>query len=139
MKKNILYLLTIIFSILSLNMGTMGEKEKFIVPEVKSNFVTTIIDQNDNSIELDKFSIDGKVFIHGKLGLAEICVDLNKASNINFIKKDNDLFANLTLKDGKILEIIVDKKITCFGKSSFGDVRIYFDNIKSISFKPKTN
>ena len=116
----------------SLGMGSMNNDGMVTVPEPEKNYYVTLIDQSDVSIDLEKFSCNGKTYFTGKLGRAEISIDFDKIDSILFFLKDDHVQANVKLKDGKVLETIVGKKKSCYGKSSFADVKILMQDIKMI-------
>ena len=137
MKKVFYFSLVVIISFCTLGMGGMGQGDQIAVPEPEENYAVTLIDQSDVSIELEKFSCDGLTYFIGKLGRVEISIDFDKISSVFFLLQDKDVKAMVNLKDGKVVELVVDKKKPCYGVSSFADIRIEMQDIKRITIKGK--
>jgi len=83
---------------------------------LKKDYAATLVDQTDVSMDLEKFSFEGQTYFIGKLGRAEISIDFDKIDSVLFILQDDQVKARLNLKDGKTLEIIVDKDKNCSNK-----------------------
>ncbi len=133
MKKGWYFGLVILICLLAFGMGNMGERDVIDIPEPEKNYATTLVDQTDVSMDLEKFSFEGQTYFIGKLGRAEISIDFDKIDSVLFILQDDQVKAKVNLKDGKALEILVDKGKNCYGISSFGNVRIEVQDIKKIT------
>ncbi len=137
MKKGFYFSLVVIIFFCTLGMGGMGGGDQIAVPEPEENYAVNLIDQSDVSIELKKFSCDGLTCLIGKLGRVEISIGFDKINSVFFLLQDNDVKAKVNLKDGKVVELIVDKRKPCYGVSSFADVRIEMQDIKRITIHGK--
>lgn len=137
MKKGFYFGLVVILSFCTLGMGGMGGGDAITVPEPEENYAVTLIDQADVSIDLEKFSCDGLICLIGKLGRVEISIGFDKINSVFFLLQDKDVKAKVNLKDGKAIELIVDKKKPCYGVSSFADIRIETQDIKRLTIKGK--
>ncbi|MBW1834962.1 MAG: hypothetical protein JRI62_09505 [Deltaproteobacteria bacterium] len=84
-------------------------------------------------MDLEKFSFEGQTYFIGKFGRAEISIDFDKIDSVLFILQDDHVKAKVNLKDGKTLEILIDKDKNCYGISSFGNVRIEVQDIKKVA------
>ena len=133
MKKGWYFGLVILICLLAFGMGNMGERDVIDIPEPEKDYVATLVDQTDVSMDLEKFSFEGQTYFIGKLGRAEISIDFDKIDSVLFILQDDQVKARVNLKDGKALEIIVDKDKNCYGISSFGNVRIEVQDIKKVA------
>ena len=133
MKKKWYFGLVVLLCFFTLGMGSMGESDVVNVPEPEINYKVKLVDQSDMSIDLEKFSCDGQTYLIGKLGKADISIDFDKINSIFFLLQEDDVKAKVNLKDGKVLEISVEKKKPCYGVSSFADVRIEMQDIKKIT------
>jgi hypothetical protein len=118
-------------------MGGMDENSVVNIPKTDRNFAVTLTDQSDVSMELERFSIDGQSFLTGKFGKSNISIGLEKIETVAFLSKGNEVKADVRLKDGQLVEIMVDKKNACFGVSSFANVRIGVSDIKKITIRIK--
>ena len=121
--------------LLSLGMGGMGENSVVNIPKTDDNFAVTLMDQSDVSMELERFSFDGQTFLTGKFGKSDISIDFEIIDTVAFLSQENEVKAGVRLKDGQLVEIMVDKKKACFGTSSFANVRIGVSDIKIITIR----
>jgi hypothetical protein len=133
MKKSRYFGLVILICFLTVGMGNMGERGVIDIPKPEKNYTATLVDQADVSMDLEKFSFEGQTYFIGKLGRAEISIDFDKIDSVLFILQDDNVKAKVNLKDGKALEILVDKGKNCYGISSFGNVRIEVQDIKKVA------
>ncbi len=133
MKKSRYFGLVILICFLTVGMGNMGEMGVIDIPEPEKNYTATLVDQADVSMDLEKFSFEGRTYFIGKLGRAEISIDFDKIGSVLFILQDDHVKVKVNLKDGKALEILVDKGKNCYGISSFGNVRIEVQDIKKVA------
>ena len=133
MKKSRYFGLVILICFLTVGMGNMGERGVIDIPEPEKNYTATLVDQADVSMDLEKFSFEGQTYFIGKLGRAEISIDFDKIDSVLFILQDDNVKVKVNLKDGKALEILVDKGKNCYGISSFGNVRIEVQDIKKVA------
>jgi hypothetical protein len=136
MKKAFYFSLVVIISFCALGMGGVGQ-ESLTVPEPEENYLVSLIDQSDVSIELENFSCAGFTYFGGKLGKADISISFDKIDSVSFLLNDNDVKAIVSLKDGKIVELLVDRDKPCYGVASFADVRIEIQDIKKITILKK--
>ena len=133
MKKSRHFGLVILICFLAVGMGNMGERGAIDIPEPEKNYTATLVDQADVSMDLEKFSFEGRTYFIGKLGRAEISIDFDKIDSVLFILQDDNVNVKVNLKGGKALEILVDKGKNCYGISSFGNVRIEVQDIKKVA------
>ncbi len=132
MRKGFYCGLVLMICFFALGMGNMGEDDVVNIPEPEQNYSVTLVDQSDVSIELEKFSCNGMTYFVGNLGKTEVSVDYDRIDSVFFLLHDEDVKAKLHLKDGKVIELVVDRSKSCYGVSSFGNCRIEFQDIKSI-------
>ncbi|RLC18818.1 MAG: hypothetical protein DRI24_01930 [Deltaproteobacteria bacterium] len=132
MKRKLSASLFVWICCLTLGMGSMGDPVSVKAPEPDKNIVATVVDQDDVSLELEKFSCDGNTYVTGKMGKADLSIDFEKIRSILFVEQEGRLKAMVTLEDHKQIELYLEKDIPCFGTSSFADVRIATGDIKKI-------
>ena len=137
MKKGFYFSLVVIISFCTLGMGGMGGGDRIDMPEPEENYAVNLIDQSDVSIDLEKFSCDGLTCFIGKLGRVELSIGFDKINSVSFLLEDKDVKAKVNLKDGKVIELLVDKRKPCYGVSSFADIRIEMQDIKRITIHGK--
>ncbi len=138
MKNGFYCGLVVMICFFTLGMGNMGEDDVVNIPEPEQNYSVTIVDQSDVSIDLEKFSCDGMTWFIGYLGKTEVSVDYDRIESVSFLLHDEDVKAKLHLKDGKVLELVVDGRKFCFGVASFGNCRIEMQDIKTVSIHGRT-
>ena len=129
--------LLLVVCVFTLGMGGMGSDQVVNIPEPDVNYKATLVDQADVSMELEKFSCAGLTFLSGTLGKAEISIDFEKIRSIFFLLDDQNLKAQIHLNDGRTETVIVDKKQPCYGASSYADVKIEMQHIKTITLHGK--
>ena len=132
MKKGFYFSLVVIISFCTLGLGNMGGDDVVNLPEPEQNYSVTLIDQSDVSIELEKFSCNGMTYFIGKFGKSEVSVDYDRIDSVSFLLHNEDVKAKLHLKDGKVIELVVDKNKSCYGVSLFGNCRIEIQDVKNI-------
>ena len=138
MQSKWLSFLLLMVCMFTMGMGGMGSDQVVDIPEPDFNYRVTLIDQADVSMDLQKFSCEGQTFLSGTLGKAEISIDFEKIRSIFFLLDGNHLQANVNLIDGRTETIAVDKKQPCYGASSYADVKIEMQHIKTITLHGKT-
>lgn len=127
----------VLVCLLSLGMGGSGEDSVVSIPKTDKNFVATLVDQADVSMQLEHFSFDGMTFLTGKFGKSDISIDFEKIDSVAFLLHENVVKAGVRLKDGQLVEIMIDRNKPCFGSSSFAHVRIEVADIKKVSLRLK--
>lgn len=134
MRNKVLGGVFICICCLSLGMGTMGDPSAVKTPEPDKNYTATVVDQEDVSMDLEKFTVNGQTYLTGKLGKADLAIDFERIRSILFVTADGVTTAAVTLGDRKQVDLIVAQDTPCFGASSFADVRIEVKDIKKILF-----
>ena len=121
----------------TLGMGSMGNDKVVDIPEPEHNYRATLVDQADVSMDLEKFSCSGQTYLSGTLGKAELSIDFEKIRSILFLLDGQNLKAEVKLTDGSTTAIVVDKKLPCYGVSSFAQVKIELQDIKTVTLHGK--
>jgi len=122
----------ILFCWLTLGMGSMGNQDSVKTPEPDKNISVTIVDQDDVSMTLEKFSCEGMTYLTGTLGKSDLSIDFDRIRSILFVTAGEKSKAVVTMDDQKQVEVMVKRDTPCFGVSSFADVRIDVGDIKKI-------
>ncbi len=133
MKRIWLVCLLLVSYVFLVAMGGVGGSASINVPEPAKDYAATIIDRSDISTRVEKFSFEGQTSISGKLGGGHVSINFVKIASISFALQDNDLKANVLLKDGKQVPVIVDKAIACYGTLPYGKFKIAMEDMKSIT------
>ena len=114
-------------------MGAVGGSARIRVPEPENNYSATITDRSDVSAPVEKLSFEGHTAITGKLGSGHVNIGFDKIVSIGFVIQAETLKAEVLLKDGKTVPIIVDKGMACYAKLPYGEFKIAMEDIKSIA------
>ncbi len=139
--KNIFASVTVILSFWFLmGMGGLGGSvpvEK--IPEPSKKFSAVVVDRQGVKTTLGQFSYEGKVFIAGKRGSAEVATPFEIISQVQFKKEEgNDVWVEIRLRDSKLVEIRLDKRSKFYGKAEFGTFQIEAKDLLSINFQPSS-
>ncbi|MDY6953599.1 MAG: hypothetical protein SWE60_18980 [Thermodesulfobacteriota bacterium] len=114
-------------------MGGVGDSGLISVPVPPVNFSATITDRSDLSTVLERFSIEGKTAISGRLGSGRISIGFDKIASIAFVLQDEGLRADVALKEGDEVVVWVDKGMACYGKLPYGDMQIAVAEIRAVT------
>lgn len=125
--------LLFLFYVFLVGMGGLGGSASINVPEPARNYAATITDQSDIATRLEKFSLEGQTAISGKLGGGHISIRFDKIASVGFVLHDKTLEAEVLLKDGKTIPLVVDKETACYGKLPYGEFKIAMEDIRSIT------
>jgi hypothetical protein len=133
-------LVLIILLICSLSWGMGGKEQKPLknLPLPDKLFQVTLIDQEDVSVELTQFSLEGHTMITGKLGDGKIHIPFEKIKTIQFKMEGKELWANLSLMDQGQTKILVENPGQAYGKMNYGNYQIHLKNVKKVQFHPQT-
>ncbi len=119
--------------------GDMG-----YIPTPATNIGFTIIDTIGVRTYVEHGSIDGKAYISGYSGLILNVIPLDNIASVSFTKTtgapaqlmdklDNSpLLAVIHLKDNKVLNIIVDGSLLCYGRTPYGFIRVKLSSLEGI-------
>ena len=118
---------------LSLGMGSLGNEAAIKTPEPDKNITVTLVDQDDVSLELEKFSCEGMTYLTGTFGKSDLSIDFDRIRSILFVTVEGNTKAMVTMEDSKTVNVMVAKDTPCYGVSSFADVRINVGDIKKIT------
>ena len=91
-------------------------------------------DSKGMKTRLEDISFDRKYYLRGRMGDAEVDVDLSMLASLRFFEKGAGARAALTMRDGQEFVIDVDAEISLVGTASFGSLRLPLKRIASISF-----
>jgi len=114
-------------------MGGIGDSGSISAPVPPMNFAATITDRSDLATVVESFSIEGKTAISGRLGSGRISIDFEKIASIGFVLQGEDLRADVALKEGDKVSVVVDKGMACYGKLPYGDIQIAVEEIRVIT------
>jgi hypothetical protein len=137
--KNIFAWGVLIFSFLLLTgMGGLGGSTPVDkIPEPPKKFTVVVVDRQGVKTTLGQFSHEGKVFITGKRGNADVASPFENISQVQFKGEDgNDIGVEIHMREPKAVEIRIDKRSKFYGKAEFGTFQIESKDLQSINFTP---
>lgn len=91
-------------------------------------------DSKGMKTRLEDISVDRKYSLRGRMGDAEVDVDLSRLASLSFLEKGSGCQAALTMQDGQEFVIEVDAEIPLEGTAPFGFLRLPLKRIASVSF-----
>jgi hypothetical protein len=131
--------LSLVLYIFLVGMGDVGTPLSVEIPEPATNYAATVVDISDTSTRLEKFSFGGQTFISGRMGDADISVTFDKIGSMGFTLKEKTLTAEVQLKDGNVIPVVMEKGTVCYGRFEYGDFRIAVEDIRSITLHGKVS
>lgn len=137
--KKFLPLLVVLTTFLCLmGMGGLGGSAPTgKIPAPVKNFNVRVTDQEGVQTSLSQFSQDGKIFLAGKRGDAEVTIPFEKISQVQFQPLDKkEVQAKVSLRGQEGVEVTVDGQAKFYGKADFGTFQIDAKDLKSLSFLP---
>ena len=137
--KNIFAWGVVILSFLFLmGMGGLGGSAPLDkVPEPPKKFTVVVVDRQGVKTTLGQFSHEGKVFIAGKRGSADVASPFEIISQVQFKGQEgNEIVAEIYMSEPKKVEIRMDKRSRFYGKAEFGTFQIEAKDLQSINFHP---
>jgi len=131
--------LSVVLYIFLVGMGDLGAPLSVEIPEPATNYSATVVDISDMSTRLEKFSFGGQTFVAGRMGDADISVGFDKIASMGFTLKGETLTADVRLKDGNVIPVVMKKGTVCYGRFEYGDFRIAVEDIRSITLHGKVS
>lgn len=107
------------------------------VKKAGQDLSATITDVNGVAIDLADVCFNGSRYLAGRLGDAEISVDLCRLSSIRPGTADSKKIALLTANNGQETSLEIDDNILITGDTPFGGLQIPFERILQMSFQAK--
>ena len=132
MKKAGCVCLAMILYLCVVGMGGLGNPGSVEVPKTKTNYAATIVDLSDLATRVENFSFDGQTYLSGKMGDADVSITLDRIDTITFVLHEDTLTAEVELKDGKTVHVVMNKQTACYGQFAYGGYKIAAVNIKSV-------
>ena len=95
-----------------------------------------IEDQSGVRIEVTQVSLDGEVFIFGRIGEGQATVPFDKIKEVRFEPTSAQEFrvALVSLRDGGSVRLQVKHDVPAYGRTAFGTYSIIIEKIRRIEF-----
>jgi hypothetical protein len=136
MKRFAVSMAILCSALLLTGMGGLGGGPEGTVPETSENIQARVYDRSGAVAELSQFSMDGQVFLTGKLGDGDVTVFFKDLRQIDFTQVTGEYIpAKLQLDSGKALDLKIRKRAVFYGSTGFGAYQIRARDIKRIEFQ----
>jgi len=120
-------------AVLLMGMGSLGGIPEGTVPKTGENVRVQISDRSGVTTDLEKFSMDGNVFLNGRRGDGQMEVFFRDLRQIDFGQvSGEDVPADLQFKSGSQLELRVRKRAVFYGSTNQGAFRIPVRDVSRI-------
>lgn len=121
---------------LMLGMGSQGGAPSDRIPVPEKKFMATFIDSMDVTTSCTDVSIEGGVFIQGRIGEGTYTVSFENIQEIVFRLSAESLYGQIRTRDGGSIEIVVDKNRKAYGRTKFGAFHIRLNDLKKMILFP---
>ena len=107
------------------------------IPEPERHFHATVTDSTQTQTNLKDFTWDGFVHVQGTLGAGTVAIPFDRIKRIDFeaTNREKVVLSRLLLKTGEMVRLKVSGRLTCYGRTAFGNYRIQVKELSSIEFK----
>ncbi len=117
--------------------GLGGSAPADKIPEPPKKFTVVVVDRQGVKTTLGQFSHEGKVYIAGKRGSANVTSPFEIISQVRFKDQEGkDVVAEIQMREQESVDIRVDKRSKFYGKAEFGNFQIEAKDLQSINFHP---
>ncbi len=124
------------FGLVLTGMGDLGGKPEGAIPEPEENFAVQLLDRDDVSVALNRFSLDGKVLMSGQRGRGTFNVPFSQIQTVVFgTAEGKQVPAELQLKSGETVKLQLRKGSYFYGHTGYGSFRIRALDIQRIDFE----
>ena len=107
------------------------------IPIPARDFSATVEDHGGTTMDVDRVSYNGEVFLYGQIGAAQVTVPFEKITTITFAPDpaEDKRAATATTRDGQTITVLVDDDTLCYGKTKFGNYSIAVEDLRRIRFR----
>lgn len=128
-------ILIAILTLLFMGLGGVGEDETKL-PKLKENIKVELTDLEGYKVVIDNVSVSDLPYLSGRLSRGKQIVELNQIRKIELkALSEKEVKADLFLKNGEKIHIILQGQQKIKGRSSFGIFSIKLNDVKEIVFK----
>ncbi|MFC1854976.1 hypothetical protein ACFL2A_00350 [Thermodesulfobacteriota bacterium] len=136
MKRYLGLAIILIISFFMMGMGDLGGTPEGSIPMPDKDYKATITDVNSVETVANFVSINGKGYVKGKRGSANVTIPFENINTVtvSLSEDEKDVDTDLKLVDGKSISIKVDGNLDLSGKTDFGTIKIKVRDITKIEF-----
>lgn len=121
---------------LSLGMGKMGPPDKAgEVPMTEAEVTAVLTDILGTNLNLNQFSINGQIFISGKLGAGRLSIPFSRIRLMTFSPQTPGTSVQVELKDHSQVTLLLEKGQTAYGRLRAGAFQIPLEQVKQIEIQ----
>lgn len=139
MRKTVSILLALVCTlpVLAWATGFGSDAPPSRIPIPARDFSATIEDVGGTTMEVDRISYNGEVFLYGQIGAAQVTIPFEKIATITVAphEKEDHRAATATTRDGQTITVLVDDDTLCYGRTKFGNYSIEVEDLRKITFK----
>jgi hypothetical protein len=116
-----------------LGMGNMEQTDKVgEIPRPDKEVSVTISDSEGQVLNLTQFSLNGQIYLTGKIGAGQVAIPLDQIRLITLSPNGKEISAKLELADRTQVNVHLDKGIMAYGKIKFGTYKIALERLRKI-------
>jgi len=127
-------LLLLVAFVLVCGMSGLDTQSMERIPMPAKNFEVEVLDLANVRTRLTQFSINGATYLTGRQGRADFTVAFDQLQSLDFRAVGDQLEAAVLLKAGHKVQLLVDPRLICSGRTSFGSYRIKAGDVSQIRF-----
>ncbi|MEW6184885.1 MAG: hypothetical protein AB1585_03995 [Thermodesulfobacteriota bacterium] len=136
MKSRFAIALILLASVFILGMGKMGPSEKAgEIPLAEKEVKAVITDNQGLTLNLTQFSVNGQVFLTGRLGAGRVTIPFNRIRTMVFSFEPKGTNVTVELTDGSQTTLSLEKGQTVYGKIRAGAYQVSIDHLKKIEIQ----
>lgn len=125
-----------VFGSAALAGGLGGDTGPSRIPVPAKELTATLTDRTGTEVTLDRFTMNGEVFVYGKLGAGQVSLTFEKLARVDFgdSTEEHVRTATATLRDGSTVSIGVEDDQVFYGRAPWGLYQIEAIDVASIAF-----
>ena len=133
MRSRITPVIITVAALFLMGMGKMDSSDKSGEIPVPDKEVTAVITDSEGLIlNLTQFSINGKTYLSGRLGAGRVAVPFSQIRVMIFSAEPRGTAVRLELTDRSQLNLLLEKRLTAYGKIKAGTYQILVDQLKRV-------
>jgi hypothetical protein len=122
-----------------MGMGKMDPSEKSgEIPNPDKEIAATITDNEDLTLHLTQFSLDGKTYLQGRLGAGRVAVPFSQIRVMTLTLEPKGIAARVELTDRSQINLFLEKGLKIYGRIKAGTYQIILDQVRKIEIQGVT-
>lgn len=120
-------------------MSSGDNSSESAIPLPQETFTVLGRDVQNNTLEVKRFTLAGKVYFQGMLGQATLTVPFAKVASVRFsppaLGEATTVRAEITLRTGEKVNLRMDGALKAYGATQYGNYEIYLRDVSSLEFR----